>query len=229
MKDLCELTGLSRQVVHFYISQGLLQKGHKTGRNMAYYGEEHLQRLRTIRTLQEERFLPLRAIRAVFTDGDGAFTTAQRRLLTEVKQRLQPKLGTPEGPRRTRPLRPLLQQTGVSAAEVDQIVAMGLLAVGKGAGGQPVIAEDDAWAIELWGQLRAAGFTPSLGFGPQDLAIFEDAISTLFTRETHMLTRRLAHLPAAEVATMIERALPLINSYLWRSHDAKVRNFLSAL
>jgi len=229
MKDLCELTGLPRQAIHFYIQQGLLPEGQKTGHNMAYYTEQHLQTIKTIRTLQEERFLPLKAIRAVLTDGEEAFSPAQRRFLTEVKQRLQPALGTPAGPRATTPLAPLLQRSGVAKKDIDLIVQLGLLAVGRDAGGQPVIAEDDAWTVELWGQLRAAGFSAGLGFGPQDLLLFEDAMARLFMREIAMITERLQHLPAAVVATMIERALPLINTYLLRCHDAKVRNFISAL
>lgn len=39
MKDLCELTGLGRQAIHFYIQRELLPPGYKTGRNMAYYGK----------------------------------------------------------------------------------------------------------------------------------------------------------------------------------------------
>ena len=60
MKDLCKATGISRQVVHFYISQGLLPPGKKTGQNMAYYSEEHVRRIELIRQLQEERFLALK-------------------------------------------------------------------------------------------------------------------------------------------------------------------------
>ena len=37
MKDLCEASGLPRQAIHFYIQQGLLPPGQKTGRNMAWY------------------------------------------------------------------------------------------------------------------------------------------------------------------------------------------------
>ena len=229
MKDLCELTGLPRQVIHFYIQQGLLPEGHKTGHNMAYYSEQHLQTLKTIRTLQEERFLPLKAIRAILTDTREAFTPAQQQLLTEVKQRLQTTLGTLAGPRPTTPVGPLLKRAGVTKKDLDEIVALGLLAVGQTASGQQVIAEDDAWTIELWGQLRTVGFTAALGFGPQDLCLYEDAITALFMREMAMLTERLQHLPAAAVATMVERSLPLINSYLMRCHDAKVRNFISAL
>lgn len=229
MKDLCALTGLPRQVIHFYIQEGLLPEGHKTGHNMAYYSEHHLQTLKTIRSLQEERFLPLKAIRAVLTNSEAAFTPAQRQLLSEVKQRLQTTLGTPAGPRPTTLLQPLLKRTGVTKKDLDQIVQLGLLAVGHNQHRQAVIAEDDTWTLEMWGQLRAVGFTAELGFGPQDLCLFEDAMAALFMREMAMLTERLQHLPAAEVATMVERALPLINGYLLRCHDAKVRNFISAL
>ena len=65
MRDLCALTGLSRQAIHFYIQQGLLPPGHKTGRNTAFYGPEHVERVNVIRRLQHELFLPLKAIRAL--------------------------------------------------------------------------------------------------------------------------------------------------------------------
>src|SRR4051812_29405876 len=92
MKDLCARTGLPRQAVHFYIQQGLVPEGHKTGRNMAYYGPEHVERLLLVRRLQHERFLPLKAIRALLDERDDAFSPAQRRLLEDVKQHLRPDL-----------------------------------------------------------------------------------------------------------------------------------------
>ena len=78
MKDLCKATGISRQVVHFYISQGLLPPGKKTGQNMAYYSEEHVRRIELIRQLQEERFLPLKAIKALFDEQEASFSPSQR-------------------------------------------------------------------------------------------------------------------------------------------------------
>lgn len=62
-----ELSGLPRQAIHFYIQQGLLPEGEKTGRNMAYYSAQHVERLKIIRKLQQERFLPLKAIRGSFS------------------------------------------------------------------------------------------------------------------------------------------------------------------
>ena len=49
MKDLADATGLDRQGIHFYIQHGLLPPGHKTGRNMAWYTEAHMERLRLIK------------------------------------------------------------------------------------------------------------------------------------------------------------------------------------
>ena len=68
MKDLCARTGLGRQAIHFYIREGLVPPGHKTGRNMAFYGSEHLTRLELIQQLQHERFLPLKAIKAMLNE-----------------------------------------------------------------------------------------------------------------------------------------------------------------
>ena len=65
MRDLCERTGLNRQAIHFYIQRGLLPPGEKTGPNMAWYEQGHLERLLLIKRLQHERFLPLNAIKAM--------------------------------------------------------------------------------------------------------------------------------------------------------------------
>ena len=228
MKELCEITGVPRQVIHFYIQQGLVPEGLKTGRNMAYYGEQHVTRVRLIRQLQHERFLPLRAIRAMLEEREDAFSPAQRRLLGEVKLRLAGTI-TRDAAAETIDVAPLLERTGVSRAELDQIVELGLLGMRESTDGTAVIARDDAWMIELWAEMRALGFTPELGFGPADLAMFDEAVNLLFQRETAMLTTRLSHLPPDQVATMVERSLPLINTFMVRYHETRVRNFFAAM
>ena len=228
MRELCELSGLPRQAIHFYIQQGLLPEGEKTGRNMAYYSALHVERLKIIRKLQQERFLPLKAIRAVFSEGDQTYTGEQRQLLAEVKQHLQATLAV-HGPRSTTPVKPLLKQNKVTATDFAQMQDAGLIAVGQGPTKQPVIAEEDAWIVETWGQLRAIGFSEALGFSPRDLLVFEEAMASLFLHETALITERLQGLPADEAAHMVARALPIINTFLLRCHQAKVQNFIAAL
>ena len=173
MKDLCDRTGLPRQAIHFYIQQGLLPEGEKTGRNMAYYGEAHLERLKLIRQLQHERFLPLRAIRAVLDEEDEGFTQPQRRFFLDLKHRLGPRGGAGAASEADVlvPLHPLLLRAGVSREDAEELAQMGVLHISLKKGRQQ-IAKEDAWMIELWGELRASGFTKALGFVPQDVAIF---------------------------------------------------------
>jgi DNA-binding transcriptional MerR regulator len=226
MKDLCERAGLSRQVVHFYVQQGLLPEGHKTGRNMAWYGEAHLERLRLIRQLQEERFLPLKAIRAMLDERDDAFTPRQRELIDEVRQRLGPTLGAGTEPPATVDAAELLKRTGVKRAELDRMVELGLLAT-RQERGRAVLASDDVYIVELWGQLRTAGFTAELGFCVDDLSMYAEAMSGLLSQEARLLAARLAGLPPGQGAELVRRALPLINTFLARYHTTQARNFLA--
>lgn len=235
MKDLCDRTGLPRQAIHFYIQQGLLPEGEKTGRNMAYYGEAHVERLKQIRQLQHEQFLPLRAIRAVLDEKDEAFTEPQRRLFLDVKHRLGPLYRSSAGGSSSPgeagalvPLHPLLRRAGVSREDADQLAAAGLLHVVKKRG-RGCVAKDDVWIVELWGQLRASGFSKALGFTPADVTLFAEALEGVFVKERAMLTERVAHLPPAEVARMVESAIPLLNQFMARYHEALVRKFFASI
>ncbi len=229
MKDLCELTGLPRQVIHFYIQQGLVHEGKKTGRNMAYYEESHVERIKLIRKLQHERFLPLKAIKAMLDEHEETFSPAQRRLMAEVKDRLKGDARPRSEPPVTMPVAPLLEVTGVCAKDLAEMVELGLLVTTEDAHGATLIASDDAWMIENWGQLRAAGFTRDLGFSPSDLGIFEEAVTTLFKRESEMLANRLSTLKPERLAGMVEGALPIINAFLTRYHETKVRTFFATM
>ena len=229
MKDLCDRTGLPRQAIHFYIQQGLLPEGEKTGRNMAYYGEAHLERLKLIRQLQHERFLPLRAIRAVLDEKEDEFSTQQRRLLLDVKHRLGP-LGaqaTSESDALV-PLHPLLLRAGVSREDAEGLAAAGVLHIVKKKGRQ-LVAKDDTWLIALWGELRASGFTSALGFVPADVTLFAESLEAMFARERVLLKERLSHLPPDAVARLVENAIPLVNQFMSRYHESLVRKFFASI
>jgi DNA-binding transcriptional MerR regulator len=226
MRDLCDETGLDRQAIHFYIQQGLVPEGFKTGRNMAYYGPEHLDRIRLIRKLQQERFLPLKAIKAMFDGRDESFTPEQRSLLADVRPHLEAVLGG--GDRQTVAAAELLAAHGLSKDELLALDKLGLLTTMK-VDGELRVASQDAWMIELWGGLRSAGLSRELGFEVADLALYEEAIGSLLEQEVSMIVPRLSHLPPAEAASLVERALPLINVFLARYHLTRVRNFFSAL
>src|SRR5947207_8655449 len=63
ISELSERSGVPVATIHHYLREGLLPEPVKTSRNMAYYPPEFVERIKLIKQLQEERFMPLRVIR----------------------------------------------------------------------------------------------------------------------------------------------------------------------
>jgi DNA-binding transcriptional MerR regulator len=70
MSELADASGVSAGTIKHYLREGLLPEPVRTSRNMAYYPPEFVDRIRTIKRLQEERFMPLRLIREVLEQPD---------------------------------------------------------------------------------------------------------------------------------------------------------------
>ena len=68
MSELSEQSGVSAGTIKHYLREGLLPEPVRTSRNMAYYPPDFVERIRLIKRLQEERFMPLRVIKDVLDD-----------------------------------------------------------------------------------------------------------------------------------------------------------------
>ena len=80
MSELAEASGVSAGTIKHYLREGLLPDPVKTSRNMAYYPPEFVERIALIKRLQEDRFMPLKAIRRVLED-----SPERARALVEVE------------------------------------------------------------------------------------------------------------------------------------------------
>lgn len=234
MKDLCDQANVSRQLVHFYIQQGLLPEGKKTGKNMAYYTEHHLERLLLVRKLQHEHFLPLKAIRALLEERDEAFSPAQQRRMREVRAVMPESLREPTGPKQTVAIDALARELGFEREDIDEIVDAGLIAVAEEqdlATGDKrlVVSRDQTWRIEHYAELRKAGFTRERGFSARDLAIYDEAVQRLVVKEARLLAVHLGTISPEEVAALLERAMPVIASLLGRLHTEKAKNLFATM
>src|SRR5436189_2615605 len=83
ISELAEASGVPVATVRHYLREGLLPEPVKTSRNMAYYPPEFIERIRLIKQLQEERFMPLRVIKSML---DAAPERA--RALVELEDRI---------------------------------------------------------------------------------------------------------------------------------------------
>lgn len=229
MRDLCQMTGLERQTIHFYIQEGLLPEGQKTGRNMAYYSEEHVERLRLIKQLQQERFLPLRAIRAILGGTSGGFSPEQRRLIADVKERL---IGAPRGRARVGRstdlvgVKELANAHGVGVRDVNEMVELGLL-MAEGGSKNRRVRREDAWLVGAWGELSRAGLGRDRGFSPRDMVMIDEAIGALFVKARETFFDRVEHLDPDEIARLIERVSPILSDLIARMHVHRARDLLA--
>jgi DNA-binding transcriptional MerR regulator len=70
MSQLAERSGVSAATIKHYLREGLLPEPVRTSRNMAYYPPDFVERIKLIKRLQEERFMPLKLIREALAESD---------------------------------------------------------------------------------------------------------------------------------------------------------------
>src|SRR4051812_6855347 len=68
MSELAEASGVSAGTIKHYLREGLLPEPVRTSRNMAYYPPDFVERVRLIKQLQEQRFMPLKVIKRMLTE-----------------------------------------------------------------------------------------------------------------------------------------------------------------
>lgn len=70
ISELSERSGIAVATIKYYLREGLLPAGERTGPNQARYGEDHLRRLRLIRAMIEVGGLPVATVGEVLTAVD---------------------------------------------------------------------------------------------------------------------------------------------------------------
>src|SRR5687768_9715480 len=84
ISELADASGVPVATIRHYLREGLLPEPVKTSRNMAYYPPEFVERIRRIKQLQEEQYMPLRVIRDVLDSSGG-----ERLTESEVLERFE--------------------------------------------------------------------------------------------------------------------------------------------
>ncbi len=83
ISELVKITGVSKETIHYYIREGVLQKSRKTGKNTADYNESHVDQIRTIKALRDNYFLPIPVIKKLINSSltrDGVGVRLRRAL-----------------------------------------------------------------------------------------------------------------------------------------------------
>jgi DNA-binding transcriptional MerR regulator len=198
MSELAERSGVSAATIKHYLREGLLGDDDevvRTSRNMAYYPIDFVERVRLIKRLQEERFMPLRVIRELIgTDPDRA-----ARLIELEDRILEQAIAVRETGRVSRAK---VQET----YDVPQNVLQRLEELEVLTPSARGYDADDVAIIEAISRFRAGGYEEAIGFTVYDTLRYRDALGPLVEQEVRVLLDRLA----GEVE--VDRALEIIAS-----------------
>jgi DNA-binding transcriptional MerR regulator len=166
ISELAERSGVSAATIKHYLREGLLGEGDavvRTSRNMAWYPPAYVDRVRLIKQLQDERFLPLREIKAIL---DRALALHEGGVVAAAEA---------------------AGRFGVPQVVLDRLAELGVLTPDEEG-----YDADDVAIIEAIARFRAGGYDEALGFTVFDTLRYREALAPLVADEVSVLLERLA-------------------------------------
>jgi DNA-binding transcriptional MerR regulator len=207
MGELAQASGVSAATIKHYLREGLLPEPMKTSRNMAYYPADFVERIRMIKQLQEERYMPLRVIKDLLEeDPDRA------RALIELGDRLLEHALASESER-------------VSATEVDRRYDVPKDVLDRLAELEVLTPDERGYSpsdiriIETISRFRAGGYEERIGFTVYDTLRYKESMADLVNQEVDVLMERLAgEMDPDEAMALIEAGTQPLNDLLAAMH-----------
>ena len=198
MSELAERSGVSAATIKHYLREGLLDPEDevvRTSRNMAYYPAGFVDRVRLIKRLQEERFMPLRVIRELI----GSDPERAARLIELEDRIIERAIAERETGRVTRARVRETYDVPVNVlARLEQLGVLTPNARGYDA--------DDVQIIQAISRFRAGGYEEAIGFTVYDTLRYRQALEPLVEEEVRVLLDRLAG------KVEVDRAAEIISS-----------------
>ncbi len=206
MRELAEAAGVSAATIKHYLREGLLPEPIKTAPNMAYYPSEFVERVKLIKQLQEERFLPLKVIKEVMERGEEADAPERLRALIELEDRVLERVtsGRPDG---------MTAKQASTAFKVpievlDRLEQIDLVSPIVSRNAAKRYGLEDVQIIEAIGRMRASGYSEQLGFTVYDTLIYKRHLEALVHEEVGVMMERLAgEMETDEAADLLEKAI----------------------
>ena len=211
MKELAEASGVSAGTIKHYLREGLLGEGDgivKTSRNMAWYPPELVERIRLIKQLQEERFLPLKVIKSML-DEDPERTRA----LVELEDRILERALAGDSARVS--AAELRRRYDIPQEVLNRLSELEVLTPSsRGYGAR------DVEIVEAISRFRAGGYDERIGFTVYDTLRYKAALEQLVKEEVQVLLDLLAgELDPDRAVDLISAGLEPLNELIAALHQ----------
>jgi DNA-binding transcriptional MerR regulator len=208
MKELAERSGVSAGTIKHYLREGLLPEPVRTSRNMAYYPPEFVERIKLIKQLQEERFMPLKLIRSVIDedpDRAKALVELEDRILDRARQGDRSRVSAAE----------LKRRYDVPQEVLDRLAELEVLSPNRRGYGPR-----DVEIVAAISRFRAGGYDERIGFTVYDTLRYKRALEELVEEEVQVLMERVAgELDADRAIELIEAGVEPLNDLIAALHQ----------
>ena len=184
ISELVKSTGVSKETIHYYIREGLLRKPRKTGRNVAQYGEEYVEQIRTIKALQDNHYLPLSVIKKVLKKNRTA-APEQRASLGIITEHFRP-IDRLLGEENLEGTAAFLQATGLSENWLQRLVDWEIITPTEEAD-IVTFSSLDITLGKLITTMDRLGFGPKDGTDPENLKKSFDFVAKSLHKDTREL------------------------------------------
>jgi len=195
ISELAERAEVPVATVRHYLREGLLPEPVKTSRNMAYYPPDFVERIRLIKQLQEERFMPLRVIREALESAGGDVGRLQT--VADAGDSLIELALAPLTERV--PEREILDRYEIPERALRRLTEVGVLSPDDRGYSQAEVR-----VIAAIARFRDAGWNETTGFGARDVARLMQGLAPVIADELELLLQRFAALDPQRAAQLLD-------------------------
>lgn len=211
MGELAEASGVPAATIKHYLREGLLPAPVKTSRNSAWYSPEYVDRIKLIKRLQEERYLPLDVIRRILENEPDRLE--ERLELGDTLLARSQQITGGRGISRRR----AIEKLGLPEEVLDGFERIGAVEPIEGKNGVRY-SPPDAEFLAAIADFRRSGYGEALGFTIYDALIYMRHLEALARDEVDVISAKLpGKLSADDAADLIQRG------------HAPMRDLLSAM
>jgi len=210
MRELAEASGVSAGTIKHYLREGLLPEPVKTSRNMSWYPPAFVERIRLIKQLQEERFMPLKAIKAVLDENP-----ERAHALVELEDRILERARSDEGARVSRA--EAARRYGVPREALARLEELGILSPNSRG-----YAALDQQILEAISRFRAGGYDEEIGFTVYDTLRYKQAVEPLAREEVELISERLAGEDPDRVVALLEAGVEPLRDLIGALHSKQL-------
>lgn len=198
MGELSEASGVPAATIKHYLREGLLPAPVKTSRNSAWYAPEYVDRIKLIKRLQEERYLPLEVIRRIL-ENEPDRVEARLELGETLIERSRAITGS----------RGITRRQAVERLDLPEDVLDGFERIGAIEPQETKrgvrYSQPDAEFLAAISEFRRSGYGEALGFTIYDALIYMRHLEALARDEVDVISEKLpGRLTADEAADLIE-------------------------